>query len=199
MGQLGKSCVTLLRVVSFKIEDVKLALKSCHDQFVHHNIWPIEFNATDSVLNVRVPTQAVSFEIEYFYVSVVITCGDTSLFLIVCIPKSNCPAVWLDRLTLTWLQTYNRRLLTGIPNSNTPISSTCNQFRGAKFCSFAPYAINSISDVCMCLYFILSNASLNIINRKFSFVVNSGDVSDTNGRHFEGPSLDSKLLLPFAK
>ena len=103
VSQLLQSSVTLLRVVCFHVEDMEFRFEGRYYQFVHVDVWSIEFDATNAVRDICVPTQAVCLQIEKLNVTVIVARHETSFLLVECVSESDGPAVWLDGFTVRWL------------------------------------------------------------------------------------------------
>jgi hypothetical protein len=83
-------------VVGLQIKDVEFRLKSSYNQFVHIDVRSIEFEATDTILKVGIPSKAVCFEIKQLHITIVITSCNASLFLVKAVTKAYCPAIRLN-------------------------------------------------------------------------------------------------------
>lgn len=83
-----------------------------------------------------------------------------------------------------------------IPNPHAAICSTCDELWSAKLGSLATNTVNLVAHVCVSLHIVFLNSTLNIVNDQLAFVVNSGDVADTDWRGFECSALEAKLFLP---
>ena len=56
VSQLLQSSVALFRVVCFHVEDMEFRFEGRYYQFVHVDVWPIEFDATNAVRDICVPS-----------------------------------------------------------------------------------------------------------------------------------------------
>lgn len=172
-----ESHVAFLWVIGLKIKDVELGLKGGHTDFVHGDIRAVKFYATNSILNIGVPTKAIGFQIKNFDITIIITASNNPLLLIISITEAYCPAIRLNHLGVCRLERYDRGFLSGIPNSYATICSTCHKFRSTILGSFSTNTIDAISHRRMGLNIILALSIFNIKDLKFAFVINSRDIS----------------------
>ena len=105
---------------------MELGFKCGHRQFVLSNIWSIELKAANTILDICVPSETVSFEIEYLDISIIISCSYTPLFSIVCITECDSPAVWLDCFALCWLERYYWGILPWVPDPYASVGTACH-------------------------------------------------------------------------
>lgn len=61
VSELGNVCVSALWVIGFQVKYMELGFKGGYRQLVLSDVWPIELQAADTVLDVSVPPQAVGF------------------------------------------------------------------------------------------------------------------------------------------
>jgi len=89
--------------------------------------------------------------------------------------------------------------LSGVPNAYAPIGTSRDELRSTKLSSLTTDAINLVSHVRVSLDIELLDSTLDIIDDQLSFVVDCGDVANTDRRRFKSPVLYSELLLPLGK
>jgi hypothetical protein len=120
-------------MVSLHVKDVKFGLQRGHTQLVHVDVRAVEFQTANTVRNVCVPSQAIRPQVKQLHITVVVTCSQAPLLLVVGISEGDGPAVRLNGFTLRRLKTYNRRLLPWVPNANTAISASCDELGCSEF------------------------------------------------------------------
>jgi len=196
VSHLCEPSVTLLRMVSLHVEHVEFRLESGDYEFVHVDIRPVKLDSANSVRHVCVPSQTISSEVEQLYITVVISCHQTSLFLVECITESHCPAVRLDSLTFTRFQTYYRRFLSWVPDAYAAVRASCNKFRRTILCPFTPDSVNLVTHGRVCLDLVLGDSSFDIVDDQFAFIVNCGTVTDAHRRGLKSAAFYSELLFP---
>ena len=103
-SNLLESHVSLLRMVCFEIESMELGLESGHDDLVHGNIRAVKFDATNTILNISIPSQTICFQIKDFDITIVVTSSNTSFLLIVGISKTTGPAIRFNDLRISRLK-----------------------------------------------------------------------------------------------
>lgn len=118
--------------------------------------------------------------------------------MVKCIAECDRPAVRLNGFTLGRLKTDDRCLLPRVPDSDTSVRTTSDQFRSSVFCAFTTNAVDLVSHIRMRLDLELRNAPLDIVDDQLAFVVDSGTVSDADWGGLESAALDSELLLPLS-
>ena len=151
-------------MVCLHVEDVKFGLQRGYAYFVHVDVWAVEFQTANTIRYVSVPSQAIGSQVKQFYITVIIASRQTPFFLVISVSKGNGPAVRLNRFVFRRLKTYNRRLLSWIPNANAAISSTRDEFWCSEVRTLSTNSVDLVAHVSVGLHIVFLDASLNIVN-----------------------------------
>lgn len=183
-------------MVCLHVIHVHFALKSSGHQLVHVDVRAVKLQTAHAVLQVSVPAKTVRLQIENLHVTIVITCGDATLFGIVRVTENCGPAVGLNWLRVRGLKGYDGSFLARVPHAHTAVGTTCNELRCAKFRSLSTNTVNAVAHVSVGLHREFSDTFLDIVDVQHTFLVDGSNIADRDGRSFKSCTLDTISFLP---
>ena len=194
-SQFLEASVALLWMIRLQIKYVELGLEGSHDHLVHGDIWPVKLQATNTILDIGIPSEAVGLKVKNLDVSIIVACSNTPLLLVVGIAKANGPTVRLHSLGIRRLETNHRRLLSGIPNSDAAVGSSSDELWCSILWAFSANSIDDVGHFRMSLDVVLLPAILYVKDLESALVVDCRDISGCNGASLESAALDADFLL----
>ena len=147
MSLFSEMAKPLQEVVGTHIVDMELALERRHDDFVHFDVGTIKLDGGDAIAAVGFPSDLTAhLEVKQPDITIVVSSADTTLLIVVGIPKGNSPAIPRGG--------FFRRRQDGdsiahprVKDSNETVLTGSDEFGCSVLSTGTSYAVNGIDNM----------------------------------------------------